>query len=68
MAGQWARDKVKSSIVEYEKAGVPIYHPTKEEMIQWLAVREKVWQEIGDAFKGKIDLGVANDIFKLRPL
>jgi hypothetical protein len=31
-------------------------------------VREKVWQEIGDAFKGKIDLGVANDIFKLRPL
>jgi len=67
LAGQWARDKVKSSIVEYEKAGVPIYYPTKEEMVQWLAVREKVWQEIAEAFKGKIDLGVANEIFKLRP-
>jgi len=67
LAGQWARDKVKSSIAEYEKAGVPIYHPTKEEMAQWMAVREKVWQEIGEAFKGKIDLGVANDMFKLRP-
>jgi TRAP-type C4-dicarboxylate transport system substrate-binding protein len=66
LAGQWARDKVKSSIVEYEKAGVPIYHPTKEEMAQWLAVREKVWEEIAEAFKGKIDLSVANDIYKLR--
>ena len=67
LAGQWARDKVKSSIAEYEKAGAPIYHPTKEEMAQWMAVRENVWQEIGEAFKGKIDLGLANDIFKLRP-
>jgi len=66
LAGQWARDKVKSSIAEYEKAGVPIYFPTKQEMAQWMAVREKVWQEIVDAFKGKIDLTVANDIFKLR--
>jgi TRAP-type C4-dicarboxylate transport system substrate-binding protein len=66
LAGQWARDKVKSSIIEYEKAGVPIYHPTKEEMAQWLAVREKVWEEIAEAFKGKIDLSVANDIYKLR--
>jgi hypothetical protein len=31
-----------------------------------MAVREKVWQEIADAFKGKIDLAVANDIFKQR--
>jgi TRAP-type C4-dicarboxylate transport system substrate-binding protein len=67
LAGQWARDKVKSSIAEYEKAGVPIYYPTKEEMAQWFSVREKVWQEIAEAFKGKIDLTVANDIFKLRP-
>ncbi len=67
LAGQWARDKVKTSIVEYEKAGVPIYHPTKDEMAQWTSVREKVWQEIAEAFKGKLDLSVANDIFKLSP-
>ena len=67
MAGQWARDKVKSSIVEYEKAGVPIYYPTKAEMAQWVSVREQVWKEIGEAFKGKIDLGVAAEIYKLSP-
>src|SRR4030043_354278 len=64
LAGQWARDKVKSSIAEYEKAGVPIYHPTKDEMKKWMSVREKVWQEIAAEFKGKIDLSIANDIFK----
>ena len=64
LAGQWARDKVKSSIAEYEKAGVPIYHPTKDEMKKWMSVREKVWKEIAEEFKGKIDLSIANDIFK----
>jgi TRAP-type C4-dicarboxylate transport system substrate-binding protein len=67
LAGQWARDKVKSSIAEYEKAGVPIYHPTKDEMARWMSVREKVWHQIAEEFKGKIDLTVANDIFKLSP-
>jgi TRAP-type transport system periplasmic protein len=67
MAGQWARDKVKSSIAELQKAGVNIYHPTKDEMAQWVSVREKVWQEIADAFKGKIDLAVANELYKLSP-
>jgi len=67
LAGQWARDKVKSSIAEYEKAGVPIYYPKKDEMAQWVSVREKVWKEIAEAFKGKIDLGVANEIYKLSP-
>lgn len=66
LAGQWAREKVKWAMNEYEKAGVNIYFPTKEEMAQWLSVREKVWQEIAEAFKGKIDLEVANEIFKLR--
>lgn len=66
LAGQWAREKVKWAMGEYEKAGVPIYFPTKEEMTQWLSVREKVWEEIAEAFKGKIDLKVANEIFKLR--
>jgi hypothetical protein len=36
-------------------------------MAQWLSVREKVWGEIAEAFKGKIDLKVANDIYNLSP-
>ena len=67
LAGQWARDKVKSSIAELAKAGVPIYHPNKDEMVQWLSVREKVWQQIADEFKGKIDLKVAHEIYNLSP-
>jgi hypothetical protein len=36
-------------------------------MAQWMSIRETVWQQVADAFKGKIDLGVANEIFKLNP-
>ena len=67
LAGQYARDKVKSSIETLEKNGVHIYHPNKEEMAQWLSVREKVWQQVADEFKGKVDLNVANEIFKMYP-
>ncbi len=66
LAGQWAREKVKSAAEEFEKAGVHIYKPTKDEMVKWMSVREKVWKEIAEAFKGKIDLKVAEDLFKLR--
>jgi TRAP-type transport system periplasmic protein len=64
LAGQYARDKVKAAIEATEKAGVHIYHPTKDEMAQWMSVREKVWQQVAEEFKGKVDLGVANEIFK----
>ncbi|HSC70824.1 MAG TPA: TRAP transporter substrate-binding protein DctP, partial [Candidatus Methylomirabilis sp.] len=67
LAGQFGRDKVKAAIGEVEKAGVRIYHPNREEMAQWLSVRETVWQGVADQFKGKIDLGVASEIFKLNP-
>jgi hypothetical protein len=36
-------------------------------MAKWLAVREPVWKQIADEFKGKIDLGAANEIYKVRP-
>jgi TRAP-type C4-dicarboxylate transport system substrate-binding protein len=67
LAGQYARDKVKAAIDEVKLAGVQIYHPTKEEMAQWMSVREAVWQQVADSFKGKINLGVANEIFRLNP-
>jgi TRAP-type C4-dicarboxylate transport system substrate-binding protein len=67
LAGQYARDKVKAAIDEVKLAGVQIYHPTKTEMAQWMSVRETVWQQVANEFKGKIDLGLANEIFKLTP-
>jgi TRAP-type transport system periplasmic protein len=67
LAGQYARDLVKATIEATERAGVHIYHPTKDEMAQWMAVREPVWQQVANEFKGKIDLGLANEIFKLAP-
>ena len=67
LAGQYGRDKVRAAIDEVKKAGVQIYHPTKDEMAQWVSVRETVWQQVANEFKGKINLGVANEIFKLNP-
>ena len=66
LAGKWARDKADDAIAEFEKNGVHIYHPNKEEMAKWMAVRENVWKEIAETFKGKIDLNVANAIYKPR--
>ena len=67
LAGQWARERVKLAADAVEKGGVHIYHPTKAEMAQWMAVREKVWQQVADEFKGKVDIGVANEVFKSIP-
>jgi TRAP-type C4-dicarboxylate transport system substrate-binding protein len=67
LAGQYSREKVRAAIDEVTKAGVQIYHPTKSEMSQWLSVRETVWRQVADQFKGKIDLGLAEEIFKLSP-
>ena len=64
LSAQWARDRVKSAAEEVAKAGVHIYIPNKEEMAQWMAVKEKVWQEVANEFKGKVDLAVANEVFK----
>jgi TRAP-type transport system periplasmic protein len=65
-AGKWARDKADAAITEFEKAGVKIYHPNKDEMAKWMAVRGAVWKEIAETYKGKIDLDVANAIYKPR--
>ena len=67
LAGQYARDLVKAAIGQVEKAGVHIYHPNREEMAQWTSVRESVWQQVANEFKGKIDLGLANEIYKSTP-
>jgi len=67
LAGQWARERVKASIDIINKAGVKMHFPTKEERAQWHSIREKVWKEVADQFKGKVDLAVANEIYKSLP-
>jgi TRAP-type transport system periplasmic protein len=64
LSAQWARDRVKSAADEVVKAGVQIYHPTKDEMAQWTSVKDKVWRDVANEFKGKVDLAVADEIFK----
>jgi TRAP-type transport system periplasmic protein len=66
LAGQWAREKTVAAISEFEKAGVHIYYPNKEEMEKWLAVRQDVWKQIAEVFKGKIDLNIANALYTPR--
>jgi TRAP-type C4-dicarboxylate transport system substrate-binding protein len=67
LAGQWARERVKASIDLIQKAGTQIYHPTKDELAQWMAVREVVWKQVAEEFKGKVDLNVANEVYKSIP-
>ena len=67
LAGQYARELVKADIDVMKNAAVQIYYPTRDEMAQWLAIRATVWQQVADQFKGKIDLGLAEEIFKLSP-
>jgi hypothetical protein len=39
-----------------------IYYPTPEEYAQWTSIREKVWQEVAEQQKGKIDIELAKRI------
>jgi TRAP-type C4-dicarboxylate transport system substrate-binding protein len=55
---------VNRALEATKKGGVTIVFPTPDEYAQWAAVREKVWQEVAEQFKGKIDLTLANEIRK----
>ncbi|MBI2320551.1 MAG: TRAP transporter substrate-binding protein [Chloroflexi bacterium] len=41
------------------------YVPTAEEYAQWVAIRDKVWQEVAEQQKGKVDLSVARELVNL---
>lgn len=49
-------------LAELAKSGVQLYKPTPDEYAQWASIREKVWQEVADELKGKLDLGVAEQL------
>ncbi len=46
------------------KYGVQIYTPTPEEYAQWASIREKVWEQVAEEQKGKLDLGLAKAIYQ----
>ena len=66
LAGKYARDLANAAGDEFEKNGVKIYYPTKDEMAKWLAVREDVWKQVANEFKGKVDLDIANQLYQPR--
>jgi len=53
---------VQRALDATRNAGTQIYFPTPDEYAQWASVRDKVWQEVAEHFKGKVDLALANYI------
>ena len=54
----------EDSLKQLKEAGLVITFPTKEERVQWTSIREKVWQEVAEAYKGKVDLNLANKMYE----
>lgn len=67
-AKEWNRkdaaDKMQKTVKQLTDLGVTIYTPTPAEYQQWAAIREKVWQEVGEQFKDKLDLNLAKQIYE----
>ncbi len=65
-AETWSREQgaaqVESYLADLKKRGMEIYYPSAAEYAQWTSIREKVWKEVAEAQKGKIDIGLANKI------
>jgi tripartite ATP-independent transporter DctP family solute receptor len=45
------------------KYGMQIYKPTPAEYAQWASIRERVWKELSEDLKGKVDFGVAKKLY-----
>lgn len=65
-AQAWTRkfsaDQVEDYLADLKKRGMEIYYPTAAEYAQWTAIREKVWREVAEQQKGKIDIDLAHKI------
>jgi TRAP-type C4-dicarboxylate transport system substrate-binding protein len=65
-AGVWQRkhaaDELATVFEQLKKQGVEIYQPTPEQYAQWTSVRERVWQEVGEQLKGKVDMTLARQL------
>ncbi len=61
---KYKQELVGKTFKDLEAAGLVITTPTKEERVQWTSVREKVWQEVGEEYKGKLDLNLAKQMYE----
>jgi TRAP-type C4-dicarboxylate transport system substrate-binding protein len=59
---KYSADQVENYLSDLKKRGMEIYYPTPEEYAQWTSIREKVWQEVAEQQKGKIDIELAKRI------
>ena len=60
---KYSADQVESYLNDLKKRGMEIYYPTPAEYAQWTSIREKVWQEVAEQQKGKVNIELANKIY-----
>ena len=60
---KYSADQVEGYLSDLKKRGMDIYYPTSAEYAQWTSIREKVWQEVAEQQKDKININLANKIF-----
>lgn len=60
---KYSAEQVEGYLADLKKRGMEIYYPSAPEYAQWTSIREKVWKEVAEQQKGKIDIGLANKIF-----
>lgn len=61
---QDAAGRTEKIIQQMREHGVQVYVPTPAEYAQWASIREKVWQDVSEQLKGKIDLDVAKKLYE----
>ena len=61
---KYSAEQVEDYLSDLKKRGMEIYYPTPAEYAQWTSIREKVWQEVAEQQKGKIDIELANKILR----
>ncbi|MBI2320806.1 MAG: TRAP transporter substrate-binding protein [Chloroflexi bacterium] len=55
-------DKAQQELIQ--KYGLQVYTPTPAEYQQWASIREKVWQEVGEQLKEKLDMNLAKQLYE----
>lgn len=60
---KYSAEQVEGYLNDLKKRGMEIYYPTPAEYAQWTSIREKVWQEVAEQQKGKVDIELAKRIY-----
>ncbi|MBI2323085.1 MAG: TRAP transporter substrate-binding protein [Chloroflexi bacterium] len=59
-----AMERTQGLVKQLTDLGMTVYQPTPAEYTQWAAVRYKVWQEVAEQQKGKVDLAIAKQLYE----